>query len=176
MAGKSEHKELIREAFLILTKKCAQVMQEVQAGRAFPPFSPFLHSIQDTFFPLENMEVSDHVFSACIWLNILQNLCCLFFSSPPLPVLSLTPACLSFPSGRFLMWAGGLRRDLPQMQNICLNLVFTHHLFLCQHFPFSKHTYSPAMEKNPFLDGIIFTDSQIFQVRRDPRGSSPALK
>lgn len=66
MAGKSEHKELIREAFLILTKKCAQVMQEVQAGRAFPPFSPFLHSIQDTFFPLENMEVSDHVFSACI--------------------------------------------------------------------------------------------------------------
>lgn len=99
-------------------------MQEVWAGWAFPPFSSFLYNVQEykNVFSPQNMEVSDHVFSACVWLNILQNLCCLFFSSPPLPVLPLTPACLSFPSGRFLMSAGRLWRALPQMQNISLNL------------------------------------------------------
>lgn len=51
MAGRSEHKELIQEIFLILTKKCAQGMQEVQAGPAFPPFSSFLHNVQEYIFP-----------------------------------------------------------------------------------------------------------------------------
>lgn len=44
-AGRSEHKELMQKAFLILTKNCAQGMQEVQAVWAFPVFYSFLHNV-----------------------------------------------------------------------------------------------------------------------------------
>lgn len=45
MAGRSKHKELMRKAFLILTKKCAQGMQEVQALWTFSALDSFLHNV-----------------------------------------------------------------------------------------------------------------------------------
>lgn len=44
-AGRSEHKELMQKAFLILTKKCAQGIQEVRAVWAFPAFYSLLHKV-----------------------------------------------------------------------------------------------------------------------------------
>lgn len=66
MSGRSEHKELTQKAFLILIEKCVQGMQQVWAVWALPasihPYTMF----KNTVFPPENMEVSDHVFSAYI--------------------------------------------------------------------------------------------------------------
>lgn len=45
MDGRSEHKELTQKAFLILTKKCIQSIQEVQDVWAFPAFYSFLHNV-----------------------------------------------------------------------------------------------------------------------------------
>lgn len=75
------------------------------------------------FFPLKiwkcQIMFSLHVFDLTFFRTFV-----VFFSSPPLPVLPLTPACLSFPSGRFLMSAGRLWRALPQMQNILPKFIF----------------------------------------------------
>lgn len=97
-----------------------------------------------------------------------------------------TPACLSFPSGRFLIWAGRLWRALPQIQNFCVNL------FSCLYPSFAlvptfffQPTYlffCYGKESLPWKwcngnDAIIFTDSQTFQVGRGPHGLiSPTLQ
>lgn len=44
-AGRSEHKEPMQTAFQIVTKKCAQGVQEVRAVWAFPAFYSFLHKV-----------------------------------------------------------------------------------------------------------------------------------